>query len=152
MQEFPPTIILRHRKERRSKCSLRGLENRSDMRFFSYPWTLPKPSLKAVVVLTLDAPMLTLADRDKALFLIDGTWRYAQKMLSTLSPPYEMRSLPSIQTAYPRKQTDCSDPERGLASVEALYLAYTILERDTRGLLDNYPFKDAFLKTFLTSW
>lgn len=145
MKLFPPTIILRHRKERLSKCSLRGLEGRPDMQFFSYPWTSTIPPLQNVVILALDAPLLSRDDADKSVFLIDGTWRYAKKMESSLPLPFEKRSLPPIQTAYRRRQHDCQDPARGLASVEALYLAYHILGRSTEGLLDNYSFREEFL-------
>lgn len=142
MNIFPPTIILRHRRENLKKCSLRGLESRADMIFYSYPLKQQLPDLTGYVVLALNAPPLTLEDADKGIFLIDGTWRYAEKMLSTLKSPLEVRSLPaSAQTAYPRKQEDA----RGLASCEALYLAYQILGRDPSGLLDHYHWKEEFL-------
>lgn len=151
MMEFPPTLILRHRKENLKKCSLRGLEEREDMHFFTYPLIQPLPDLKDYVVLTLDAPPLSREDAAFGLFLIDGTWRYAAKMVKVLPQSFRARSLPPIaKTAYPRCQEDCSDPSRGLASVEALYLAYEILGRKTKGLLDRYYWKDQFIK-FLDS-
>lgn len=142
MLEFSPTLILRHRKENLKKCSLSGLEQRPDMLFYTYPWTIPQPDLSRYIVLTLDAPVLTSEDGEYGLFLIDGTWRYAEKMLKSLKPPYLMRSLPSTSTAYPRKQDD----DRGLASIEALYLAYQITGRNPTGLLDHYHWKEQFLE------
>jgi len=60
--------------------------------------------------------------------------------------PILARSLPpGFKTAYPRKQTGCPDPESGLASVEALYLAHKILNRATEGLLDHYYWEEKFL-------
>ena len=147
---FPYTIILRHRKENLKKCSLRGLELRDDFRFFTYP-TDTLPDLSNYMALTLDAEPLTEADASHGLFLIDGTWRYAALMFKQLPTPhlFKTRSLPpTMRTAYPRKQTDCPDPAQGLASVEALYLAYKILGRDTAGLLDNYFWKEKFLGEF----
>jgi pre-rRNA-processing protein TSR3 len=142
---FPPTIILRHRRENLQKCSLRGLESRPDMIFLTYP-IAALPDLAHYCVLTLDAPPLTEADAHLGLFLIDGTWRYAAKMAKIVPPNAIARSLPShYRTAYPRQQLDCPDPERGLASVEALYLAYSILGRSTEGLLDRYHWKESFL-------
>jgi pre-rRNA-processing protein TSR3 len=147
MSLFPPTVILRHRKENLKKCSLRGLETRSDCLFFTYPKeTLP--DLSRYLLLTLDAPPLTKKDALHGLFLIDGTWRHAQTMFSQLPTPhlFSSRSLPNhFQTAYPRRQDDCLDPKRGLASIEALYIAYQILGRPTDGLLDHYHWKDLFL-------
>lgn len=148
MMLFPPTIILRHNRENLKKCSLRGLESREDMIFYTYPLKRALPDLSNYVVLTLDAPPLTKEDAHLGIFLIDGTWRYAEKMFKGLKQPFEMRSLQSgAKTAYPRRQEDCSDPTRGLASCEALYLAYDILGRDTTGLLDHYHWKEAFLNS-----
>jgi pre-rRNA-processing protein TSR3 len=56
-------------------------------------------------------------------------------------------SVPScFETAYPRRQPDCPDPSKGLASIEALYLAYVILGKPPTGLLDNYYWKELFLE------
>lgn len=146
MSEFLPTIILRHRKENLKKCSLRGLETRPDMHFLTYPLLQPLPDLTDYIVLTLDAPILSAEDAKYGLFLIDGTWRYAEKMVKTLPAGFRGRSLPPIaRTAYPRSQEDCIDPSRGLASVEALFLAYQLLGRDPSGLLDHYYWREQFL-------
>lgn len=143
-----PTIILRHRKENLKKCSLRGLESRSDFLFLTYPKN-PVPSLKGYILLTMDAPPLTKDDHDKGIFLIDGTWKYAEVMFKSLPKPLEceFRSIPDhFRTAYPRYQTECSDPEKGLASVEALYIAFLQTGKDPTGLLDHYYWKEEFLK------
>ncbi len=148
MFTFPPTVILRHRKENLKKCSLRGLESRSDFQFFTYPKdTLP--DLSGYFLLALDAPVLQEGDRDLGVFLIDGTWNYAEVMERQLPRPhlFQKRSLPShCSTAYPRRQEDCVDPTKGLASVEALFLAFSILGRKTEGLLDHYYWGEAFLQ------
>jgi len=142
-------IILRHRKENLRKCSLHGLEEREDLLFLTYPLD-PIPNLKSAILLSLNAPFLTRDDRHLPLFLIDGTWKYAAVMERQLpqKTSWIRRSLPThFRTAYPRKQTGCADPSRGLASVEALYIAYYILGYDTTGLLDHYFWKEEFLKT-----
>jgi pre-rRNA-processing protein TSR3 len=144
MFSFPPTVILRHRRENLKKCSLRGLETRADCRFFTYPGA-GLPDLSAYVLLTVEALPLTKRDAFLGLFLIDGTWRYAAKMQkqSALSSPVERRSLPAgFKTAYPRRQ----EIAHGLASVEALFLAYFLTGRPTEGLLDNYYWKNEFLE------
>lgn len=149
MQTFPPTIVLRHRRENLKKCSLRGLESRQDFRFFCYP-RAELPDLSGYIILALDAPVLTKDDANKGLFILDSTWRYADTMGKFADPGQilQKRSLPShYRTSYPRRQDDCLDPERGLASIEAIYIAYHILERDTSGLLDLYYWKENFLKS-----
>lgn len=129
------------------KCSLRGLEGRSDLHFYTYPRdrvALPGNTL----LLDLEAPPLTVEDGEKTLFIVDGTWRYAKKMVENTPglAACERRSIPSrYKTAYPRRQEDCPDPERGLASVEALYIAYLMMGRDVAGLLDHYHWKEQFL-------
>ena len=148
---YPPTKIFRHRRETLKKCSLRGLESREDMIFYRYPLKTI-PDVEGYVVLAIDAPLLSLEDKDRGILLLDGTWRHAASMLNTVKqiPGLIYRSLPSeLRTAYPRYQTECSDPERGLASVEALYAAYEILGRDTTGLLDRYYWKDQFVSSNL---
>lgn len=149
MALFPPTIVIRHRLENLKKCSLRGLESHSDFRFLTYPYR-ELPDLTGYVLLTVDAPPLSDAEAGRGLLLLDATWRYAEKMVKPLQSRPELipRSLPGhFRTAYPRRQDDCPDPSRGLASVEALYLAYHLMGRSTEGLLDNYYWKELFLKT-----
>jgi pre-rRNA-processing protein TSR3 len=143
-----PSIILRHKKENLKKCSLRGLENHPDFRFFTYPKD-PLPDISSYLILTLDkeAPILSEQDKDKPLLLIDATWRYAPKMLNSLSySKDQLRALPDhYKTAYPRYQTLCPEPERGLASIEALYVSFHILKKEKEFLLDHYHFKNLFL-------
>lgn len=139
------TLILRHRREYLPKCSLRGLESREDLTFFTYP-KAKLPDLTGYILLKVGAPPLTKEDAGKGLFLIDGTWRLAQIMEKMLPMKLEARSLPAgIKTAYPRKSTFGSDPDEGLATVEALYLAHQILGLETEGLLDYYHWKEQFL-------
>lgn len=146
MQLFPPTVVWRHRKENLKKCSLRGLENRPDFKFYPYPGELP--DLTHYIILDINAPVLEKTDAVHGLFIIDATWRYAAKMLSRVtSQKLIPRSIPThFLTAYPRRQDDCPFPDRGLASIEAIFIAYHIFERKTEGLLDHYHWKEEFLK------
>lgn len=147
---FPPTFVLRHKKENLKKCSLRGLEKRSDFQFFRYPMVddeeLPKSNY---VILAIDGTPLSKEDSGKGLFLIDATWRYAKTMSSYVDSKIslEKRSIPGgFVTAYPRYQEDCPDPSAGLASIEALYIAYALLGRDASELFDGYYWKKNFLE------
>ena len=146
MDNYPPTIILRHRRENLKKCSLRGLEERPDMTFYTYPKShLPKHD--NYVLLSLNAPPLSKEDADNGIYLIDGTWKLAEKMDLMLPFTPIRRSLPTnFKTAYPRRQTGCVDPEIGLASIEALFIAYKILSRPTNDLLKDYHFAEKFLE------
>ena len=58
------------------------------------------------------------------------------------------RSIPAgFVTAYPRRQTACPDPDAGLATIEAIYIAYTILGRHVNDVLADYRWADEFLET-----
>ena len=142
---FPPTIIVRHPKENPRKCSVLPLKGRSDLRFFTYPLKAPL-ALERYVRLAAEGPELSQEeDHDKGILLLDGSWRWAANMIESFEhvPP---RSLRGFQTAYPRVSKLGTDPDNGLASVEALFLAIHILGRPTEGLLDHYHWKEAFLK------
>ena len=140
---FPPTLVLTHRKEKRSKCSLEPLRGRPDLEFvwFSSGRSL---DLTGYLRLAVDGPVLRPSDARHGLLLIDGTWRLAERMHHHLVhiPP---RSLQGC-TAYPRVSKLFQDPPEGLASVEALFVAYRILGRRTNGLLDGYHWAEEFLR------
>lgn len=122
------------------------METRPDFVFYTYPKD-SLPDLSSYLLLKVGAPPLTEADADRGLFLIDATWRLAEKMEKSLSQTVEARSLPGhFRTAYPRRQTDCPDPETGLSSIEALFLAYKILKHPSEDLIKNYHWKNRFLE------
>lgn len=145
----PPTLIWRHARERLSKCSLRGLEEHPLIEIYSYPRE-PLPDAGEALLLDVEGPPLCKRDHMCRLILLDGSWRYAKKMRSRLLEEREnlsLRSLPwNLQTAYPRRQQDCTDPKRGLASIEALVAAHYLLGRPQEGLLDSYYWREDFLK------
>ncbi|MGH7226876.1 MAG: DUF309 domain-containing protein, partial [Gemmataceae bacterium] len=49
--------------------------------------------------------------------------------------------------AYPRVSKLGTDPDNGLASIEALFVAYHLLGRPTAGLLDHYHWSEEFLRS-----
>ncbi len=105
------------------------------------------PDVRGFVLLKVGAPVLSTKDKGKNLLLLDGTWKLAAVMEKQLPPGLEARSLPSgFVTAYPRRQTECPDPTAGLASIEALYLAYLALGENPSGLLDCDHWKNQFLE------
>jgi pre-rRNA-processing protein TSR3 len=119
------------------------LRGRADLVFLSYPVAEP-PLLHGYVRLAAEGEELSPDDAHSGLLLLDASWRWAQSMSQAFTdvPP---RSLHGYQTAYPRKSKQGTDPENGLASIEALFLAYHILGRPTNGLLDHYRWADEFL-------
>lgn len=142
-----PTVVIRHRRENLKKCSLRGLEGREDFTFYTYPED-SIPPLDGYTLLSFEGEPLSEKDQDKGIIIIDGTWRLAKAIYENTRGLHNLktRSLPShFRTAYPRRQADCLDPERGLASIEAVYIAHSILGKNVEGLLDRYYWKEDFL-------
>jgi pre-rRNA-processing protein TSR3 len=140
----PPTIIVVHPKERRSKCSVEPLRGREDFIF----WTFPEPgeeSLDNYVRLGFGGPVLNAEDDGhRGLLVLDGTWKLAGRMENVFND-IPIRSIPETTTAYPRKSKVFDDPHGGLATIEAIYVANKLLNRPTSGLLDKYYWREQFL-------
>lgn len=139
-----PVTIIRHVKERRSKCSLTPLEGREDVIFLRARagWTFDATGF---TVLGLDAPIISSADVSRPLLLLDSTWRLLPQLESCLVGTVIRRSLPSIQTAYPRVSKIAHDPHGGLASIEALYLAQYLLGTADVSILEEYHWRERFI-------
>jgi pre-rRNA-processing protein TSR3 len=134
-----------HRKENLKKCSVWPLRTRADFRFHIFPYDIPSLDVDSVVRLGIGGPILSENDVDKDVLVLDATWRLAPQMERPfLDIP--IRSLPTFQTAYPRVAGDRTDPEYGLATVEAIYCAHQILGWNTEGLLAHYRWKAEFLE------
>lgn len=141
--------VIRHPKERVSKCSLQPLAGRADIEFIKGKKGLVF-DCTGYIVLTVDGPELSTKDRGHPVLLLDGTWRLLPELEACLIGEPVRRSLPrGVKTAYPRISKIAEDPLNGLASVEALYLAKKILGEDDKSLLDGYYWKDDFLSQFM---
>ena len=146
--EYPPTVMVVHPKERRSKCTVEPLRGRTDFEFVRFPDPVPR-SLEGYVRLGIGGPVLTREDASAGLLVLDDTWKLAAKM----EPDYAhlpIRSLPQLRTAYPRTSKVFEDPSAGLATVEAVYAALLLMGRPIEGILDNYYWREEFLQ--LNEW
>ncbi len=143
MSQPPPTIIVRHPNENPRKCSVLPLRGRPDLLFLNYP-VHERPPLEGYIRLAAEGPPLSEADAGAGILLLDGSWRWAGSMTRDFLdvPP---RSLTGWKTAYPRVSKRGTDPDNGLASIEALFIAYHLLGRPTEGLLDHYRWAAEFL-------
>jgi pre-rRNA-processing protein TSR3 len=138
-------LILRDPRESTKKCSLTPLRGTAGVRFVGYE---PDKRVEAGkrVLLHPDGEEITSADRGKPLLLIDCAWRRVPQLLATIDGELEHRRLPPLVTAYPRKSKLFEDPEQGLASIEALYAALALLGQAHPELLEDYRWKDEFLR------
>ena len=141
---YPITVIVRHTHENPRKCSIWPLRGRPDVSICPYPVN-ERPDLSGYIRLAAEGPELSAADAPFGLLLLDGSWRWAAAMERDFRdvPP---RSLHGWRTAYPRVSKQGTDPDNGLASVEALVAALHVLGRPTDGLLDHYHWGDKFLQ------
>ena len=146
-----PTTVIRHPKEKIRKCSLRFLHERPEMTFlrgnpgFVFDAT-------GFTLLAVDAEPLSTKDNERPLLLLDSTWRWLPQLLACVSGEPIHRSIPgNVRTAYPRISKVFEDPEAGLASIEALYLARKLLGDEDPSLLDGYHWKDQFLQSLQQS-
>jgi len=141
---YPPTVVVRHPRENVRKCSIWPLRDRADFVFLTHPVKAPPP-LNGYIRLAAEGPELSAADADYGLLLLDSSWRWLEPM----SRPFvavPARSLKGYKTVFPRRSKRYDDPDNGLATVEALYLAHHILGRPTEGLLEHYRWGEAFLR------
>ncbi|MGJ8640431.1 MAG: hypothetical protein ACSHYA_13675 [Opitutaceae bacterium] len=148
MKTKTPISIIRHPKERRSKCSLTPLEGRPDFSFYRarLGWEF---DMTGFTVLALGAPEMSEADAGRPLLLLDSTWRLLPQIESCLAGNGVRRTLPAVPTAYPRISKISDNPLGGLASIEALYLAKLLVGERDDSLLDSYYWRDPFLEGLL---
>jgi pre-rRNA-processing protein TSR3 len=136
-------VIIRHPKEKKKKCTIVPLKGRPDFLIIHHPVRY-LPPLDNYVRLCAEGPPLTVADQACGLLLLDSSWRRVGNMLDGIEA-LPTRSLSGYHTAFPRESKLGSDPDNGLASIEAIYLAYHVLGRSTEGLLDHYHWAEEFL-------
>jgi pre-rRNA-processing protein TSR3 len=142
---YPPTVIIRSRRENPRKCTVLPLKGRQDLIFLGYPLAGQAPDLRSYVRLSPEGEDLSEEDSSRGLLILDASWRWAGTMERDFLrvPP---RALRGYRTAYPRKSKRGTDPDNGLATVEALFLAYRILHRPTDHLLTHYRWAAEFLQ------
>jgi pre-rRNA-processing protein TSR3 len=141
---WPPTIIVVHPRENRSKCSVEPLRGIPDFEFWTHPRRGPQ-SLQGYVRLGIGGKSLSSDDTQCGLLVLDGTWKLAASMERDFAE-LPVRSIGPWQTAYPRTSKLYDDPSSGLATIEAIFAAYHELGRPTDGLLDQYHWRDEFLR------
>jgi pre-rRNA-processing protein TSR3 len=150
-------FIVQDYKENRRKCTLTPLAGVDGMTFLCLGprKQAPEAEVPGGVLLHIDGRPLHRSDADLlgdgCLLLVDSTWARVPKVLRrmkvTAGGRLEKRSLPrGFITAYPRKSKLKRDPDEGLASVEALFLAAVILGEPAPDLLRHYRWSAEFLR------
>ncbi len=141
-------IIVDH-SETSKKCTILPLSYRDDFSIRRYVPNRVLMPLSADVLLHPDGVPLDQLSKPKAIKIaaLDCIWRRLEAILKGLKGPIPtLVSIPAgFETAYPRESKDSSDPSRGLATIEALFITAAFLGRWDVSLLDKYYFGDAFL-------
>jgi pre-rRNA-processing protein TSR3 len=140
--------LLRLNKESPKKCTLTPLRGRKDLPIRWIHCGLgDEVEVGQVTLLHPDGKPLSSADNQRPLLLIDSSWRDLPRVLRGVTGDLQFRSLPKkLKTAYPRKSSTFADPEAGLASIEALYAACALLGFREESLLNEYYWREEFLK------
>ena len=138
-------VLVRHWKENKKKCTLQPLLG--DERFRFETWKRDREiEADGLLLLEPGAPELSPDDAGRTLLLLDSTWRFLPAMRASLRGVVVPRAIPTgVRTAYPRKAILSDEPDGGLASIEALYLALRLLGRRDDALLAGYHWRESFL-------
>jgi len=140
----PDVLVLRDPRESAKRCSLTPLRGAPGVRFVAYHRERRLDAAGRVLLHPAGEP-LSAADAGSGILLIDCSWRRVESLLRTVDGDPLRRRLPALVTAYPRRSRTFEDPERGLASIEALYAALAILGRPRPELLHGYRWAREFL-------
>ena len=140
------------RGEAAAKCTIRPLRGTAGLSFHAWPPRAETMPPEGALVLAPGGAPLGPGDAGVPLVLLDASWRHAAKMLNELQRRSRgglaTRALPGgWRTAYPRRAKSGSDPDGGLATVEALYAALATVGSPllSRDLLAHYAFAEEFL-------
>jgi pre-rRNA-processing protein TSR3 len=141
--------ILMDRHENPRKCTILPQKARSDFRIRYFAGPQPIPAFEADCLLHIDGEDLADVKHGEcgSVALIDCNWKKVEGALKKVVRPLPrlVRIPEGFETAYPRRNKEGKDPEQGLATIEALFIAAAFLGTWDESILDKYHFKQAFL-------
>lgn len=141
--------------ETANKCTIAPLADRADFRLFPTRGEGPIGPLKASVLLHHEGECLTQLKAKlpnvTTIASIDCVWRRLPKLAARLSwdngkAPAHGKIPSGFRTAYPRVGLPQHDPEGGLATIEALFVASAVLGNWDSSLLAKYYFGQKFIE------
>ncbi len=148
--------ILVDKLENPRKCTIQPLKGRADFSFHYFSGNKPIAPFTSECLLHIDGEDLTGIPRGSlhSLALIDCTWKKVPGVLQRLAKPLPrlVRMPDGFVTAYARKNKQGLDPEGGLATVEALFIAAAFMGYWDPTLLSSYYFKNEFIDLNEALW
>lgn len=146
--------ILVDRTERPKKCSILPLGYRSDFRIVRFDRRYPIASLTGSLLLHPDGVPLCKSTAERltrpgpvVLSAVDCNWMRLGKVMGRIVGPLPplVRIPHGFQSLYRRRNKQNLDPESGLATIEALFVAAALLGLWDESLLREYAMAAEFL-------
>ncbi len=148
--------VLMDKHENPRKCTIAPLAGRADLKIRKFSGNGPFPPFESDCLLHIDGEDLSLLTQKKysSLALIDCNWKKVAGTLQKVVRPLPrlVRIPEGFATAYPRKNAEGKDPDGGLATIEALFIAAAFLGTWDETLLDKYHFQKEFLALNEALW
>ena len=148
--------ILMDKRENPRKCTIHPIKDRPDFSVRYFSKNRPIAAFAADCLLHVDGEDLATMDKRglASLALIDCTWRKVAPTLQRVERPLPrlVRIPEGFVTAYARRNKEGKDPEAGLATIEALFIAAAFLGFWDETLLEKYYFGPDFLKLNEALW
>jgi len=146
--------ILVDRAERPHKCTILPLRYRSDFRVVRFDRRYAIAPLTGSLLLHPEGDVLSRSIAEKlggagaiVLCAIDCNWKRLKGVAGRIAGPLppRVRIPDGFRTAYLRRNKQNLDPDCGLATIEALFIAAAFLGDWDETLLREYPMADEFL-------
>jgi ribosome biogenesis protein Tsr3 len=137
--------------ETANKCTIAPLSYRQDFKLLRVKSDKPLGPLTANIILHHQGKcLLRMKSQTETLGLaaIDCVWKRLNTLLSRIQGtlPVLGRIPDGFETAYPRRSKQMTDPDTGLATIEAIFVATAILKKWDPTLLSEYYFGRKFVE------
>jgi pre-rRNA-processing protein TSR3 len=148
-------VLMDHR-ENPAKCTIHPLKGRKDFNVRYFKGEGKIPAFESDLLLHVAGECLSTwkPEAPKSIAVIDCNWKKVAGALTRVSLPLpKLVKIPEgFVTAYPRRNKEGKDPEAGLATIEALFIAAAFLGVWDETLLENYHFSAQFLEKNEAMW
>ena len=135
--------------EKPNKCTILPLINRSDFKIYRPGRNQVIGPLSGDLLLHPDGELLheMKIDDVKRLSVIDSNWKLLPMLLGRVALPLpKLARIPDgFLTAYPRRSKLNTDPDGGLATIEAIFIAAAFFGVWDETLFNKYHFGKEFL-------
>ncbi len=148
-------VLMDHR-ENPHKCTIHPLKGRKDFHVRYFKGEGPIAAFQSDLLLHVGGECLSewKEKTPSSIAVIDCNWKKVAGALTRVELPLPklVRIPDGFLTAYPRRNKEGKDPEAGLATIEALFIAAAFLGVWDETLLEHYYFRMAFLEMNEAKW